>query len=183
MPKTWAGVQKKLGLEDFGPRSQDLGALELIRQRGALNDVLNGDFGAAISKLGKEWASLPSSTYPQHKRSAAWVEKALGMALPGLGSSHAATNATAPGKAVGGPVAAGNQQGDTQMAQAQENAPEASVANPMVDMAQVMGMDPVAMLASLGSGATTLTPNQQLQYLAGLQNDAALVQLAQMGQA
>lgn len=175
MPKTWDRVQKQLGLEDFGPRSQDLGALELIRQKGALNDVLNGDFGAAINKLGKEWASLPSSPYAQHKRSAGWVEKALGAAMPGL-STSAATNA--PGR----PTSVQNTPVGTQVAQTQQNSPEAPVATPATDMAQVMGMDPVAMLTAISTGTVPLTQNQQLQYLAGLQNDSALVQLAQMGQ-
>lgn len=58
---TWEGVSKKLGLKDFSPYSQDLGAIELIRQRGALDDILNDRFETAINKLSKEWASLPTA--------------------------------------------------------------------------------------------------------------------------
>lgn len=80
--RTWDDVAGKLGLQDFGPRSQDLGALELIRRAGALDDVLNGRFDQAVKKTGSVWASLPSSPYAQPRRSAGFVEKALNAAVP-----------------------------------------------------------------------------------------------------
>lgn len=52
---------KKLGLKDFGARSQDLAAVGLIMERGALNDVLNGDVTKAVYKLRHVWASLPDN--------------------------------------------------------------------------------------------------------------------------
>jgi len=58
---TWDGVSKKLGLKDFYPESQDLAAIELIKNRGALTDVLNNNLIGALSKLSKEWASLPTA--------------------------------------------------------------------------------------------------------------------------
>lgn len=79
---TWDGLQRDLGLPDFGPRSQDLAALELVRRAGALDDVLAGNFDKAIAKTGKTWASLPSSPYAQPRRSAGFVEKALNAAVP-----------------------------------------------------------------------------------------------------
>jgi lysozyme len=59
MPGTWAGVQQKLKLPDFSPRSQDLGALELIRQRGVNPDTdpINRE---TLAKLSPEWASFPT---------------------------------------------------------------------------------------------------------------------------
>lgn len=59
--RTWQG----LGLPDFSPANQDLGAVMLIKRRGALADVLAGRLDAAISKCNKEWASLPGSPYGQ----------------------------------------------------------------------------------------------------------------------
>jgi muramidase (phage lysozyme) len=59
--KTWNGVSSKLGLTDFSPQSQDIAAVELIKQRGALDDVLNDNFEQAVIKLSGEWASLPKS--------------------------------------------------------------------------------------------------------------------------
>lgn len=66
---TWDGLARQYGLTDFSPRNQDLGALALIKRRGALDDVLKGDYRSAVNKLGKEWASLPSSPYAQPKKS------------------------------------------------------------------------------------------------------------------
>lgn len=65
---TWAGIANKLGLPDFSPRSQDIAALELINQRGALSYVLNGDIIRALKTLGCAWASLPFSGCGQGER-------------------------------------------------------------------------------------------------------------------
>lgn len=63
---TWDWLANKYDLPDFSPHSQDLGALGLFVRRGALQDVVDGNLAAAISKLNKEWASLPGSPYGQH---------------------------------------------------------------------------------------------------------------------
>jgi lysozyme len=69
--RTWQSVQQGLGLADFTPTSQDRAAVELIRRRGALEDVLAGRFDTAIYKCRKEWASLPGAGYGQGERSIA----------------------------------------------------------------------------------------------------------------
>lgn len=56
---TWKYLQTKLGLSDFSPANQDLAAIELIRQEGALEDVKAGRFAVAIDKVQNIWASLP----------------------------------------------------------------------------------------------------------------------------
>ncbi|MFG4301838.1 hypothetical protein ACF0AV_15360 [Acinetobacter baumannii] len=75
---TWNGVAKQLGLKDFSPKNQDIAAVALLAQNGALPSVLKGDFKTAIQKSGSTWASLPSSPYAQPKKS--WSD--LGMANP-----------------------------------------------------------------------------------------------------
>lgn len=68
MPGTWQGVQKSLGLSDFGPQSQDIGMLKKVRDR-----LLPLGGLAAISKantltpeiqaaLAPEWASFPTAS-------------------------------------------------------------------------------------------------------------------------
>ena len=84
--KTWTPLQQQLGLKDFSPRSQDIAAIELIRQAGALDDITRGNYGNAIKKTGRIWASLPSSPHAQPKRSSSFIEKALG-----ISSAHAGT--------------------------------------------------------------------------------------------
>ena len=63
LPGTWQGAAKALGLKTFTPKEQDVAALHLIQQRGALDPFLKGEkFGTVISKLAPEWASLPTSS-------------------------------------------------------------------------------------------------------------------------
>lgn len=84
---TWDGVARQYGLNDFGPHNQDLGAVALLFSRGAMPSLLKGDFQTAIKKTGKEWASLPSSTYAQGKKSWASVNKFLGGAVGPVSNS------------------------------------------------------------------------------------------------
>lgn len=79
---TWKRVRDRLQLQDFGPQSQDAAAVELIRSRGALEDVRAGRFAAAVDKVRNEWASLPGNYAGQGQRStdtlAAWYAGAGG---------------------------------------------------------------------------------------------------------
>jgi muramidase (phage lysozyme) len=73
LSNTWDEQAKKLGLPDFGERSQDLAAVNLLRERGILPDVLQGNWETAVKKSGPIWASLPSSPYPQPRQSESFV--------------------------------------------------------------------------------------------------------------
>jgi lysozyme len=73
---TWQRLAAKTGLTDFSPETQDEMARELIREHGAWDDVRAGRFDAAVAKLGAKWASLPSSTAPQARRSLDFVRAA-----------------------------------------------------------------------------------------------------------
>jgi len=66
---TWTRVQRRLGLRDFSPESQDRAALELIREKGALADVDAGRFAEAVAKVRKVWASMPDAGYDQAEKS------------------------------------------------------------------------------------------------------------------
>jgi muramidase (phage lysozyme) len=68
LSKTWNELQAKLGLPDFSPLSQDKAAIELIRRRKALEDVMAGRWAQAIEKCKKEWASLPGAGYGQNEK-------------------------------------------------------------------------------------------------------------------
>lgn len=76
---TWRNVAGKLGLTDFGPASQDAACIELIRSRGALEDVKAGRFEIAVNKCRNEWASLPGNYAKQGQRSltdlVAWYQQ------------------------------------------------------------------------------------------------------------
>ena len=77
---TWDDLVKKVGLSDFSPRSQDIGAIALLAQNGALPYVLKGDYLNAVKRSGSTWASLPSAPerYSQPKRGWDFVNQSLG---------------------------------------------------------------------------------------------------------
>lgn len=56
---------KDLKMKDFTPESQDLAAIQLIKQMKAYQDVLDGNFESALNKVNNIWASIPGSQYKQ----------------------------------------------------------------------------------------------------------------------
>ena len=62
---TWDDLASRLGLTDFSPVSQDKGAIELIRERDALDDIVAGRFVGAVAKCSTIWASFPGNNYGQ----------------------------------------------------------------------------------------------------------------------
>ena len=80
LSSTWDGLARQYGLNDFSPRNQDLGAVALLAQNGALGDILKGDMTGAVRKSGRTWASLPTApaSYSQPTKSWKAVNKFLG---------------------------------------------------------------------------------------------------------
>jgi len=79
---TWLRIASGIGLTNFGPENQDRAAVELVRRRGALEDVKAGRIADAIDKCRNEWASLPGNYAKQGQRTAAtllaWYQQAGG---------------------------------------------------------------------------------------------------------
>src|SRR6185312_5328985 len=67
----------QLHLQDFGPGAQDLIAVQMIKEQGALDDVSSGRFDAAIAKVRNIWASLPGAGYGQHENQLATLREAF----------------------------------------------------------------------------------------------------------
>lgn len=63
----WPAYKNQLGLADFTPISQDRLAIQLVRERGALDDVRAGRIVIAIEKCRNIWASLPGAGYGQRE--------------------------------------------------------------------------------------------------------------------
>ncbi len=63
----YEAYKKTLGLKDFTPLSQDLIALQQIRERRALPLIQAGKIPEAIKAVGNIWASLPCAGYGQHE--------------------------------------------------------------------------------------------------------------------
>jgi lysozyme len=64
---TWNSLKNNIGLPDFSPASQDAAAVEMIRQRGALDAVQAGDITTAIQKCASTWASFSGAGYGQNE--------------------------------------------------------------------------------------------------------------------
>lgn len=67
LARTFDDLKPKLKLKDFSPDSQDACAIQLIKERKALDDVDTGRIYSAIGKCCKIWASFPGAGYNQHE--------------------------------------------------------------------------------------------------------------------
>lgn len=59
--------KSQLGLPDFSPNSQDMIALQQIRESGGLIYIDSGNFVGCINSIAHIWASLPGAGYGQHE--------------------------------------------------------------------------------------------------------------------
>ncbi|MEG4025766.1 glycoside hydrolase family 104 protein [Microcoleus sp. S13C4] len=55
---TWDRFAKKFSISDFSPQNQDFVAVELIREKGALEDIEAGRLESAVRKLAYIWPSF-----------------------------------------------------------------------------------------------------------------------------
>ncbi len=68
LKRVYDAYKTRCNLRDFSPTSQDIIALQLIRERGALKDVNDGRIVDAIRKVRNIWASLPGAGYNQPEK-------------------------------------------------------------------------------------------------------------------
>ncbi|WP_333040530.1 MULTISPECIES: glycoside hydrolase family 104 protein [unclassified Microcoleus] len=84
---TWDRFAKKFGVRDFSPENQDLMAIELIREKGALEDIEAGRLESAVRKLAYIWPSFRrygGSVESSMPTLEAMYQKNLGIDRPGL---------------------------------------------------------------------------------------------------
>jgi len=67
LSRYYDAYKKQLNLPNFSPLSQDLIAIQQIKERGALQDIEKGYISIAIDKVKNIWASLPGAGYNQHE--------------------------------------------------------------------------------------------------------------------
>lgn len=67
LSRYYDAYKKSLGLKDFSPLSQDLIAIQQIRERKALQLIQAGQFEQAVRQVRNIWASLPGAGYGQHE--------------------------------------------------------------------------------------------------------------------
>jgi len=66
---TWLGLTKDTGLTDISPATQDIMALKLADQKGAMPYINQGYIEEAIWRCRNIWASLPGNNYGQGGKS------------------------------------------------------------------------------------------------------------------
>ena len=84
---TWDRFAKKFGVRDFSPENQDLMAIELIREKGALEDIEAGRLEPAVRKLAYIWPSFRrygGSVESSMPTLEAMYQQNLGIDRPGL---------------------------------------------------------------------------------------------------
>lgn len=67
LARYWPHYRDMLKLSDFSPVSQDLYAIQQLRERKALPLIEAGHITAAIALVSNIWASLPGAGYGQHE--------------------------------------------------------------------------------------------------------------------
>lgn len=68
LSRYYDAYKKTLKLDDFSPLSQDLIAIQQIKEQRALPLIKAGKFDEAVSKVRNIWASLPGAGYGQHEQ-------------------------------------------------------------------------------------------------------------------
>ena len=67
LSRYWNVYSRQLKLPDFGPLSQDLVAIQQIKERRAVELIEQGKIVEAIGRVKNIWASLPGAGYGQHE--------------------------------------------------------------------------------------------------------------------
>lgn len=65
---TYTGMGNATGLTDFSPHSQDVNAVEALRQNGALNALLSGNMQDLVARSGRTWAGIPGELSRKHNQ-------------------------------------------------------------------------------------------------------------------
>ncbi len=65
LQKTWDWVSEAIDLRDFSPKNQDLAAVFLLIDCGAIPHILRNDIQGAIGKASRFWAPMPGNNYNQ----------------------------------------------------------------------------------------------------------------------
>lgn len=65
LARYWDTYRNQLKLPDFSPLSQDIYAIQILKERYAIKPLEDGDIVTAIKRCKNIWASLPGAGYGQ----------------------------------------------------------------------------------------------------------------------
>jgi muramidase (phage lysozyme) len=75
LSKIYYHYKRQLSLPDFSPASQDLIAMQLIRECRAVDAINAGLFDQAVYKVRSRWASMPGAGYGQPEKQMAELQQ------------------------------------------------------------------------------------------------------------
>jgi muramidase (phage lysozyme) len=162
LSNTWDEQAKKLELPDFGERSQDLAAVNLLQERGILPDVLQGNWESAVKKSGPIWASLPSSEYPQPRQSNEFVMQQLNNPRQTLASASPTSDANPP--AISRQPDFSNLSDEQLMAIAKRSAPTSFADLSDEKLMEIAGIKPKMTGMQVAGEALTNFPSSAVKY-------------------
>ena len=67
LAKYFRSYKNSLNLLDFSPVSQDMIAIQMIKEQGAFKLIVGGNFEDAVKACSNIWASFPGAGYGQHE--------------------------------------------------------------------------------------------------------------------
>ena len=70
---TWVSLAKARSLTTFSPQAQDIAAMQLLTENGALDLIDSGRIASAIEACNETWASFPGNSYGQGGRTLEWL--------------------------------------------------------------------------------------------------------------
>lgn len=169
--RTWNNAANALGLPDFSRQSQDIAALYLIQQRGALNDAMNGNVPGMARKLGNEWASLGYNSYGQPTRGSGYLQAAFNAPLAAGGTR--VDYATDSGGRVAGKRGGGGSNASNQPSSSTPYAGDFTDVNPVTAFIQSASAARNSPFTGEQSILQQLLQDQQTQYQSLLASAAA----------
>jgi len=95
---TWDRLARKLGLKDFSPENQDKAAIELAREKGITQNILEKEgMSARVSRLlGTQWAAMSGSNLGQGTKSLKSIQQAYQKSLGSQQTTQVTPRPTTP---------------------------------------------------------------------------------------
>lgn len=95
---TWDRLARKLGLKDFSPENQDKAAIELAREKGITQNILEKEgMSARVSRLlGTQWAAMSGSNLGQGTKPLKYIQQAYQKSLGSQQTTQVTPRPTTP---------------------------------------------------------------------------------------
>ena len=66
--------ERRMGLTDFTPETQDLIAVSMLRGLGVIDKIMGGDIEAGVSQASRQWAALPMGRHQASRHNQPYVK-------------------------------------------------------------------------------------------------------------